>query len=93
VRDVAALGQGAIAGVTVDLQHARKAGQMRERTLRLAVGRIKVDDPGRIDAAPGPVVSRISPELAGLGSPASGIENGRRGFVGEQLSRALQSEQ
>ena len=85
--DVAALGEHAIAAIAVDLQDAVEAGEMGDRPLGLAVGRVDVGDARRIGAAPWPIVARIGPELAGLGAAASGIEHRRRRLVGEQLLR------
>lgn len=79
--------------VAIDLQDALEAGEMAEQPLGFAVGCIDVGDAGRIEAAPGPVVGGISPELAGLGAPSTGIEHRHRRLVGEQLgSRAKHSE-
>ena len=90
---VALFRQRAIAGVAVDLQHALEAGQMHHRPLGLAVGRIDIGDGRRVRAAPGPIVARIGPELACLGSPAPGIEHGRRRPVGEDFGRGAQMRQ
>ena len=65
---IAALGELAIAGIAVDLQDALEAGEMGDRPLGLAIGRIDIGDAGRVGAAPGPIVSGIGPELAGLGA-------------------------
>ncbi len=88
--DVAALGKSPIATVAVDLQHTLEAGKMSNRPLGLAVGCVDVGDAGRVRPAPGSIIARIGPELAGLGSSAPRIEHRRRGLVGEQLGRTLQ---
>ena len=90
-RHRAARGEARVAGIAVDLQHAGEAGEMRDRPLVLAVGRVDIGDRRRLGPAPGPVVAGIGPELAGLGPPAAGIEHRRRRLVGEQLGRGLQS--
>jgi hypothetical protein len=59
--DVAALGQRAIAGIAVNLQHACEAGEVRGRSLGLSVRRVEIDDAGRISAAPWPIVARVGP--------------------------------
>ena len=87
---VALLGERAIAGVAVDLENALEAGKMRDRLGSLAVGRVDIGDRRRVRSAPGPVVSRIGPELAGLGPTATRIEHRRRRLVGEQLRRGLE---
>ena len=84
---IALFGKGAIAGVAVDLENALEAGEMRERLRRLAIGRIDIGDRRRVRSAPGPVVSRIGPKLAGLGAPAARIEHRRRRLVGKELRR------
>ena len=86
-------GQRPIAGVAVDLEDALEAGEMRDRLRRRAVGRIDIGDRRRVGSAPGAIVPRIGPELAGLGPPAPGIEHRRRRLVGEQLRRRLQMRQ
>ena len=68
---VALFCERAIAGVAVDLKDALEAGEMRDRLRGLAVGRIDIGDRRRVRSAPGPIVSRIGPELAGLGAPAT----------------------
>ena len=88
--DGAAFGQHLVGRIAIDLQHAFEPSQMRDRPAGGAVGRVDVGDTGWIGSAPGPVVTGVSPELAGLGAPAPGIEHGCRGLVGKQLTRALQ---
>ncbi len=83
--------QHAIARVSVDLQRADEAREVAHRLLGLAVGRVEVDDAGRIGSAPGPVVTRIGEELAGLGSSAAWIEHRGGGLVGEELGRGLEA--
>ena len=73
---VALLGERAIAGVAVDLKNALEAGKMRDRLRGRAVGRVDIGDRRRVGSAPGPIVPRIGPELAGLGPPAPGSSTG-----------------
>ncbi len=63
---------------------------MGDRSLRLAIGGIDVRHAGRVGATPGAIVTRIGPQLAGLGLPASRIEHRRRRLVSKQLGRALE---
>lgn len=86
-RHAVLLRQRAIAGVTVDLHDACEAGKMHERLLGFSVLRIDIDGDRRICAAKRPVVARISPELAGLGAPPSGVEHRRLCLVGEDFRR------
>ena len=88
--DVAPFSQRAIAGIAVDLENALEAGEVRDRLLGLAVRRVDIGDRRRVRSAPGPVVSRVGPKLAGLGPPAPRIEHRRRRLVGEQLRRRPQ---
>lgn len=83
--DLATFGKLWIGVVAIDLQDALEAGKMAEQPLGLAVGCIDIGDAGRIEAAPGPVVGGIGPELAGPGAPSTGIEHRHRRLVGEQL--------
>ena len=83
--DLAAPSKLWIGGIAIDLQDALEAGKMAEQPLGFAVGCIDIGDAGRIEAAPGPVVGGIGPELAGFGAPSTGIEHRHRRLVGEQL--------
>lgn len=86
----AALGQALVGRVAVDLEHACKPAEMRDWPSGRAIRGVDVGDAGWIRPAPGPVVTRIRPKLAGLGAAASWIEHGCRGLVGKQLARKLQ---
>ena len=83
---VALFGEGAVAGVAVDLENALEAGEMRDRLRRFAVGRVDIGDRRRVRSAPGPVVSRTGPKLAGLDAPAARIEHRRRRLVGSSTT-------
>ena len=83
---VALFGEDAVAGVAVDLENALEAGEMRDRLRRFAVGRIDIGDRRRVRSAPGPVVSRTGPKLAGLDAPAARIEHRRRRLVGSSTT-------
>lgn len=87
---IAALSQHAVAGITIDLQDALEAGEVRDRPIGLAIGRVDIGHAGRIVAAPGAIITGVRPELAGLGAPSSRIEHRRRRLIGEQLGRALE---
>ena len=63
---------------------------MRDQSSGCAIGRVDVGDAGRIRPAPGPVVARIRPELAGLGAAAARVEHRCRGLVGKQRARAFE---
>jgi hypothetical protein len=88
--DLAGFGERAIAGIAIDLQHASEALEMGCRTLGLAVRRVDIGDRRRRRSAPRSVVTRVGPELAGLGPPSAGIEHRGRRLVGEQLGRSAQ---
>ena len=55
-QDVIAFGETRIAAIAVDLQGAVEASKMRDRPLCFAVGRINVGNPGRLGAAPRPII-------------------------------------
>ena len=78
-------------GVTVNLHDAREAGKKPARCVSgcsdFRFLRIDIDGDRRICAAESPVVARISPELAGLGAPPSGVEHRRLRLVGEDFRR------
>ena len=71
--DIALLSQRAIAGIAVDLENPLEVGEMRDGLFGLPVGRINVGDRRRVRSAPGPVVSRVGPELTGFRPPAPGV--------------------
>src|SRR5579883_1254400 len=80
-------GKSAIAGVTVDLQDADKIGEMSLRPLRSSIRRVDIGDGRRVRSAPWSIVSRIGPELTGLGATPAGIKDRRGRFVGEDFRR------
>ena len=53
--------------------------------LAASARRIGIDDGRRIGSAPGPVVARHRPEVAGLGLAASGIEHRHRRLIDSQF--------
>ena len=82
--DVTTFGEDPIAAVAVNLENALEAGEMANRPLGLAVGRIEVDDARWIGAAaPRPIIARIRPQLAEFGAPSAGIEHRSRGLIGK----------
>ena len=86
---LALLGERLVASVAIDLQDAIEALKMLGRTHRLSIRCVDVGDRRRITAAEGTIIASVGEELAGLGSPASRIEDRRSRFVGEQLRRSL----
>ena len=74
-------------GISVDLQNAAEAVQMRRRPFGLAVRAVEVDGGRRVRPVPGAIVAHIDPEPPGLGPAAAGIEHRDRRIVGEQLAR------
>jgi hypothetical protein len=84
------LGDHAITAATIDLQGALEALEMRDRPIGFAVGGVDIRPrlAGRL--RPRAIITRVSPELAGLGASASRIEHGCRRLVGEQLGRTLE---
>jgi hypothetical protein len=87
---IALLGQGSVSAVAVNLQDALEAGQMLGRPPMLAIGGVDVDRRRRIAACKRPLVAGITPELAGLGAAAAGIEHGSGRLVSEQLGGGLE---
>ena len=84
------LGQRLVGLITVHLQDAAEAGEMRDGALGRAVGSVDVSHPRRIGPAPGPVIPCIGPKLPRLGAASSGIEHRRGGLIGKQLRRGFQ---
>ena len=58
---VTALGEHPVTAIAVDLQDALEAGEMADRPLGLAIGRIDIDDRRRVGAAPWPIIPRVGP--------------------------------
>src|SRR5690606_32589262 len=87
----ALLGEHTIAAIAIDLQDTAEAVEVGDRTLGLAIGRIDIGDTRRVASLPWPIITGVSPELAGLGPAAAGIEHRRGRFIGEELRRDLQS--
>ena len=58
---VAALGEHPIAAIAVDLQNALEAGEVGDRPLGLAIGRIDIGDARWVGAAPRPIITRVGP--------------------------------
>ena len=76
--------------IAIQLQDAVKARQEGLCILALAVGRVEEHDPGRIIAAPGPIIAGQRPEITGFCLAAARVQDRRRGLVHEQLRRPLQ---
>ena len=79
-----------IAGIAINLQDAAKALQELGGEVTAAPIAIKVDHARRIRPAPAALVPRQRPEIAGLGSPSSGIKHRRPGLIHEEVGRLLQ---
>ena len=88
-----AFGQRLVAVIAIDLQDAGEAIEVSNGPLAFAIRRVAIGDGRGIGAAPGPVVSGIGEELAGLCPAAAGIEYRYFGLVGEQLGGGLQHRQ
>jgi hypothetical protein len=84
-RHAALVGQRAIGAVTVDLQDASEAVEMRDRPLGLAVGCIDIGHARRVGSVPWAVVAGVGPELPRLGLATTGIEHWRGRLVGEEF--------
>ncbi len=82
--------QPIVARVAVELQRAVEPGQEPLGVFTVAPWGVEVDHPGRIIAAPTPVVARQRPEIAGFRPPATRVQHRRRGFVHEELGGSLQ---
>ena len=83
---LALVGQRLVGAVAVDLQDAAKAGKMHGGPPVLAVGLVDIANARQLRVAPGPIVARVGPELAGLGLSPARIEHRRPRLVGEQTS-------
>jgi hypothetical protein len=57
-------------------------------TADAAIGTVEIDRRWRVGPLPGPIVTRVDPEAAGLGAAATGAEYGNRRVVGEQRLRS-----
>lgn len=85
-----ALGQRPVSGVAVDLQDSDEALKVAQWLFSLAVGCIEIGDARWSDPAPGPVVTHVGEQLAGLRPPPARIEHRRSRLVGEELVGCLQ---
>ena len=88
--DLATPRERRVAAIAIDLQNAFEPGEMLDRPIGLAIGRVAIGDRWWIAPAPRTIVASICPELAGFGAASTRIEHRRRGLVGEQLGAALQ---
>src|SRR5688572_31676084 len=86
--DVAAGRQPLKAWIAVDLNDAVEPRQMGSRTLGPAIRTVEINRPRWVGSVPGPVVTGIDPEPAGLGTAAAWVEHGYRCVVGEQRLRS-----
>ena len=78
-------GQAVVAGVTVDLQDAIKAGEEGFGILARAAGGIEVDDAGRVFAIPWAIIAGQRPKVSGLCHTAPRIQHRGCCLVHEQL--------
>src|SRR6516165_11851390 len=81
----AARGQALEPGIAIDLQDARKAAEVRRRSLSLAIRAVEVYSRRRLWTGPRPIVARIGPQPACLGPTTAGVEHRDRRIVGEEL--------
>ena len=81
--------QPVITGVAVELQDTVEAQKDLFRVGAGAAGLVGEDDTGRVFSAPSAIIAGQGPEVAGLGSAASGGEDRSRGLIHEQLSGGL----
>src|SRR5271170_4766285 len=75
------IGEGAIAGIAVGLQHTGVALQKRQSVIAAAPRRVAVDHRRRRPAPPRPVIAGDDPEVTLLGAPSAGVEHWGRGLV------------
>src|SRR5262249_44131182 len=75
---LAGFGQYLVAGIAIDLQHATKAGEMRDWPHRFSVRGIDIGDDRRVGAAPWSVIAGIGEEVTGFSPASAGVENPRR---------------
>src|SRR5437868_3739138 len=85
--DIAADAKALESGVTVDLNDTSEVRQMRSGALGPTIGAVKIDGRRRIGSVPGPIITGVDPEPAGLGAAAAGIKHRERRIVGEELLR------
>ena len=73
--------------IAVHLEHAAEAGQVFGRSRVLAVLGIHISCRWGRRAAPGSLVDRVAPKVAGLRPAATGIEHRQRRVIGKQFAR------
>lgn len=72
-------------GIAIDVEHACKVLEMRDRTLGIPVRREQIDGSRRGWTAPPALLAGVDPQMPGLGLAASRIEHRNRRVVGEQM--------
>lgn len=77
-------GKAVVAGISVDVQHALEAREHPVGVLTATARGVTEDDRRRVGSVVGPVVPQHGPEVAGLGPPTAGIEDGRGRLVHEE---------
>jgi len=82
------IGERAVASIAVDLKDARESFHHGDGMIAAAACGIDVSHARRIGSAPGAVIACDRPELARRCATASGIEDGRRRFISEELALA-----
>ena len=85
--NVAAVTQPLEAGIAVNLNDASESCQMSSRTLGSTIRTVEIDGRRWIGSIPGPIITRVNPEAAGLGATTAGIEHRDRGVVSEHRLR------
>jgi hypothetical protein len=82
---VTTVSEDPVATVAINLENALEVGEMTNRPLGLAIGRIDVDNARWIGAAPPAIVARIGPQLGEFGASPAGIEHRGRRLIGKQF--------
>lgn len=82
--------QSIVTGISIQLQDAVEALQDLLGMGASTAWAIGEDHAGRVIAAPSTIIPGKRPEVAGLGSAASGVEDRRRRLVHEEPGRSLQ---
>jgi len=74
-----------VSRIAIGLEKSAEAGEMRARSLALAVGRVEIGRCRRADALPAPVVAGVHPQPAGPGLAGARRQHRDRRVVGMDL--------